>query len=94
VPVPELPSTHQRQQKMGAGAYSAFSLHFGGKYSDLTITCNYRQWAVHRAIVCPRSGFFDGACSHQFLEAATGVIDLSEEDEDAVEQMIHCKSTS
>lgn len=66
-------------------------LHVGGKYSDLTITCNYKQWAVHKAIVCSRSGFFDGACSHQFRESNTGVIDLSEEDEDAVEQMIHCK---
>lgn len=64
-------------------------LHLGGKYSDLTITCNYKQWAVHKAIVCSRSGFFDGACSHQFREAETGVIDLSEDDAEAVEQMIH-----
>lgn len=67
------------------------SLHLGGKYSDLTIRCNSREWAVHRAILCSRSGFFDGACSNQFREAATGVIDLSEEDEEAVEHMIHCK---
>lgn len=66
-------------------------LHLNGKFSDLTITCNYKQWAVHKAIVCSRSGFFDGACSHQFREANTGVIDLSEDDEDAVGQMIHCE---
>lgn len=65
-------------------------LHLGGKYSDLKVTCNYRQWSVHKAIVCSRSGFFDGACSHQFRESETGVIDLSEDDEEAVEQMIHC----
>lgn len=64
-------------------------LHVNGRWSDLTITCNYRQWAVHRAIICSRSGFFDGACSNDFLEATSGVIDLSEDDEDAVEQMIH-----
>lgn len=65
------------------------ALHLGGKYSDLTITCNYKQWSVHRAIVCSQSGFFDGACSHQFREASSGTIDLSEDDEEAVEQMIH-----
>ena len=74
---------------MGVGL-TRCSLHFSSKYADLTITCNYRQWAVHRAIVCSRSAFFDGACSNQFQEANTGVIDLSEDDEDAVEQMIHC----
>ncbi|GAB7359802.1 hypothetical protein MBLNU230_g6971t1 [Neophaeotheca triangularis] len=71
------------------GAYARRRLHLGGKYSDLTVTCNYKQWAVHRAILCSRSGFFDGACSSQFREASTGVIDLSDDDEEAVEQMIH-----
>ncbi|KAF2768376.1 hypothetical protein EJ03DRAFT_389954 [Teratosphaeria nubilosa] len=65
------------------------ALHVGGKYSDLRIICNHRQWAVHRAIVCSRSGFFDGACSNAFLEMENRTIDLSEDDEDAVDQMIH-----
>lgn len=65
------------------------TLHLGGKYSDLIVQCNTRQWAVHRAILCSRSAFFDGACSGQFREAETGIIDLSEEDEEAVEHMIH-----
>ena len=72
------------------GAYARCRLHVGGKYSDLTITCNYRQWAVHRAIVCSRSGFFDGACSNAFREAENRTIDLSDDDEEAVNQMIHC----
>lgn len=78
---------------MGGSTYTRNRLHLGGKYSDLTVTCNYRQWSVHKAILCSRSGFFDGACSNQFREADTGVIDLSEDDEEAVEQMIHCKSS-
>ncbi|EGP89096.1 unnamed protein product [Zymoseptoria tritici ST99CH_1A5] len=83
-------STSPRRSHAQAELLDALSaLHLGGKYSDLTITCNSRQWAVHRAIVCSRSGFFDGACSHAFREAKTGVIDLSEDDEDAVEHMIH-----
>jgi len=59
-----------------------------GKYSDLSIVCGSRKWAVHRAIICSRSGFFDGACSSPFKEAETGVIDLSEDDEEAVEHMV------
>ncbi|KAI5361841.1 Putative BTB/POZ domain-containing protein [Septoria linicola] len=78
--------SHAQDELMHALA----ALHIGGKYSDLTIRCDHRQWAVHKAIVCPRSGFFDGACSHQFREAMTGVVDLSgEDDPNAVEQMIH-----
>lgn len=72
------------------GAYVRCRLYVGGKFSDLTITCNYRQWAVHRAIICSRSGFFDGACSNAFAEANSRVIDLSDDDEEAVEQMIQC----
>ncbi|KAF1988781.1 hypothetical protein K402DRAFT_19785 [Aulographum hederae CBS 113979] len=60
-----------------------------GKYSDLTIICGARRFQVHRAIICSRSGFFDGACSNPFREAETGIIDLSEDDEEAVEHMIH-----
>ncbi|EMC94015.1 hypothetical protein BAUCODRAFT_74825 [Baudoinia panamericana UAMH 10762] len=69
------------------GAHARCRLHVGGKYSDLTILCNYRQWAVHRAIICSRSGFFDGACGNPWAD--NRVIDLSEDDEEAVNQMIH-----
>jgi len=61
-----------------------------GKYSDLTILCGDKRYAVHRAIICSRSGFFDGACSSPFREAETGIIDLSEDDPEAVEHMVHC----
>lgn len=60
-----------------------------GKYSDLTIVCGMKRYAVHRAIVCSRSGFFDGACSSPFREAETGIIDLSEDDPEAVEHMVN-----
>ncbi|KAF2104551.1 hypothetical protein NA57DRAFT_51371 [Rhizodiscina lignyota] len=60
-----------------------------GKYSDLTIKCGARKFAVHRALICSRSGFFDGACSNAFREAQSGIIDLSEDDEEAVEHMVN-----
>ncbi|KAF2858025.1 hypothetical protein K470DRAFT_222206, partial [Piedraia hortae CBS 480.64] len=59
-----------------------------GKFSDLRLVCNSRQWAVHRALLCSRSSFFDAACSHAFREARDLVVDLSDDDEEAVEQMI------
>lgn len=77
--------------KMGGSLICGGRLRFSSKYSDLTVTCNYRQWSVHKAIVCSRSGFFDGACSSQFREGNTGIIDLSEDDEEAVGHMINCR---
>jgi len=60
-----------------------------GKYSDLKIVCGQKTYAVHRAIICSRSGFFDGACSNPFREAETGTINLSEDDAEAVDHMVH-----
>lgn len=61
-----------------------------GKYSDLTITCGSKSYPVHRALLATRSSFFDGACRNPFVEAQTGVIDLSEDDPEAVEHMVNC----
>ncbi|KAF2464239.1 uncharacterized protein BDR25DRAFT_97482 [Lindgomyces ingoldianus] len=60
-----------------------------GKYSDLTIVCGMKRYSVHRALVCSRSEFFDGACRNSFKESETGVIDLTEDDAEAVEHMVH-----
>lgn len=37
-----------------------------GDFSDLLIRCNDREFRVHRAIVCPRSKFFQKACTGGF----------------------------
>lgn len=62
-----------------------------GRYSDLTIVCGNKRYPVHRALLASRSTFFDGACRNSFREAETGVIDLSEDDPEAVEHMVHCR---
>ncbi|KAJ4984228.1 BTB/POZ domain-containing protein [Stagonosporopsis vannaccii] len=60
-----------------------------GKYSDLTIVCGSKRYPVHRALLATRSTFFEGACRGGFQESATGVIDLTEDDAEAVEHMVH-----
>ncbi|KAK8184853.1 uncharacterized protein BKA78DRAFT_322883 [Phyllosticta capitalensis] len=65
------------------------TLYESAKYSDLIVQCGDRSFPVHKAVVCSRSHFFDGACSHPWKENITGIIDLSEDDHEAVEHMIH-----
>ena len=65
-----------------------------GKYSDLTLVCGMKRYSVHRALVCSRSEFFEGACRNPFRESETGVIDLTEDDPEAVEHMVNCKHQS
>lgn len=43
-----------------------YSLLYTGDYSDITITTAARHWPVHRAIICPQSGFFKAACKEGF----------------------------
>lgn len=42
------------------------SLFNGGKYADMTITCQGHTFNVHRAIVCSQSPFFDAALKDGF----------------------------
>ncbi|CAO2654038.1 Nn.00g107710.m01.CDS01 [Neocucurbitaria sp. VM-36] len=65
------------------------SLFESGRYSDLTIVCGGKRYPVHRALLATRSTFFEGACRNGFREAETGVIDLTEDDPEAVEYMVN-----
>jgi BTB/POZ domain-containing protein len=40
------------------------------KYSDLTLVCEGQEFHVHRAVLCPKSTFFDAACSRGFKVCA------------------------
>ncbi|OIW22532.1 hypothetical protein CONLIGDRAFT_587322, partial [Coniochaeta ligniaria NRRL 30616] len=66
-----------------------FSLYKDGKYSDLTIVCGESTYRAHKAVLCTRSQFFAKACDGAFQEASTGVIDLSQDDPQAVKMMMH-----
>jgi len=79
---------HSSRSKTPAKCPSMFE---SGKYSDLTIVCGNKSYPVHRALLASRSSFFDGACRNAFKESSTGIIDLSEDDPEAVEHMVHCK---
>jgi hypothetical protein len=48
------------------------------------------SYPVHRILLATRSTFFEGACRNGFREAETGVIDLTEDDAEAVDHMVHC----
>ncbi|RKK27001.1 hypothetical protein BFJ66_g16860 [Fusarium oxysporum f. sp. cepae] len=60
-----------------------------GLYSDLKITCCNKQYQVHKAIICPRSCFFRSACENHFQESQSNVINLPEDDPEAVDSMIY-----
>lgn len=42
------------------------SIFKSGKYSDVTISSNGREFKVHRAVICERSRFFAAACDGGF----------------------------
>ncbi|KAF2107648.1 hypothetical protein BDV96DRAFT_653446 [Lophiotrema nucula] len=65
------------------------SLYESSAYSDLTITVGARRYQVHKAIVCSRSEFLAGCMRNPLQESQSGVIDLSEDDPDAVEHMVN-----
>ncbi|KAF2112087.1 hypothetical protein BDV96DRAFT_168387 [Lophiotrema nucula] len=58
-----------------------------GEYSDFTITCENRSWKVHKAIICPRSGYFERAVKFG-REAEDKGIDLVEDEAQIVEMML------
>ncbi|KAK5696857.1 hypothetical protein LTR97_008163 [Elasticomyces elasticus] len=60
-----------------------------GYFADLTIKHGARSWAVHKSIVCSQSEFFIQACTGNFREATERIIDLSCDDFDAVNSMVH-----
>jgi hypothetical protein len=48
-----------------------------GAYSDFKIICGSDTYNVHKAIICPQSGFFRAACRPDtFQEGRSGIVTL------------------
>ena len=45
------------------GANIITSLFDSGNFADFVIKCKSKTWNVHRAVLCPQSKFFQGACN-------------------------------
>jgi len=59
-----------------------------GRYSDLTIKCQEREFKVHKAVVCMQSSFFEACVDGGFRESLDGVINLADDDPDTVSRML------
>ncbi len=46
---------------------SLSKLFLNEKFSDMSITCQGREFKAHRAVVCTQSAFFDRALSTSFM---------------------------
>ncbi|KAG7104124.1 flavin-containing monoamine oxidase A [Verticillium longisporum] len=63
-------------------------LRISGDYTDMTIICGDMEYQVHKAIVCPRSKYFDAMFSHGMQEKDTSRVDLSDHNPFAVNALI------
>lgn len=55
-----------------------------GEFSDYTIRCRGRNFQVHRSIISAQSRFFEAACKHTWREGSSRVLDLPDDDPEAV----------
>lgn len=63
-------------------------------FTDLQLKSRSETFNVHKKVLCSRSEFFGKACKGGFKEASSGVIDLSEDDPEAVKAMLQfCYTT-
>ncbi|KAK5710263.1 hypothetical protein LTR17_019033 [Elasticomyces elasticus] len=64
------------------------SMHQNSKYSDLTVKCGGQEWAVHKAIVCLQSPFFEKHCDEGWMQGEEDVTPLPDDDPHVVDAMI------
>ncbi|KAF2648423.1 hypothetical protein K491DRAFT_784088 [Lophiostoma macrostomum CBS 122681] len=63
-----------------------------GKHSDFIVTCGNDTYNVHKAIICPRCDFFDGASrfgkASSVIEAENNAVELVDDDPEIVKHMM------
>lgn len=64
------------------------SLLESGKYSDLVIVCDGRNFKVHKAVLCPQSEVITRECDIDMREKNTGMIHHEEYDAATMERML------
>ncbi|KAI9726484.1 MAG: hypothetical protein M1828_001306 [Chrysothrix sp. TS-e1954] len=59
------------------------------EFSDLTIRCHGRDFAVHKTIVCPQSSYLHAAMKHGMEEQVNSLIVLEEHEVEVVRAVLH-----
>ena len=59
-----------------------------GKYTDVTIVCQDREFPCHKAILTGRSSVFEAMFSHNFKEAEENKVDVVDINADTFEEML------
>ncbi|KAL7921810.1 hypothetical protein ACQKWADRAFT_294510 [Trichoderma austrokoningii] len=59
-----------------------------GKYSDLTLACQGREFKIHRLVACSQSPVIATALNGDFKEAQSGVITIELFDEETVRRLV------
>ncbi|EMR63842.1 putative btb poz domain protein [Eutypa lata UCREL1] len=73
---------------MGKYTDSDLDLLKNGKFSDATVKCDGKTWAVHKSILCSRSEWFEKALNGHFMEAATSIVTIEEITAEKVEWLL------
>ncbi|KAJ4393239.1 BTB/POZ domain-containing protein 19 [Gnomoniopsis smithogilvyi] len=59
-----------------------------GQFSDYTIKCGDKELHVHRNIISGQSRFFAAACKNRWMEGRSQILELPDDDPEAVEAMV------
>ncbi|KAH8903751.1 POZ domain-containing protein [Coniochaeta sp. PMI_546] len=59
-----------------------------GLFADVTVTCKDKTWQLHKNILCSRCVWFEKALNGNFVEALTGVVEITNFEPEATDWLI------